>query len=137
MGLTYAQSEKNSKHTMNSYIAIFEIPAIDISRAITFYQNILDIDIQELEFPGMHMGLFPTDNQMNTGVILKSEDYIPSSNGVTIYFNGGDDLQLILNKVEDSGGSIAVPKTSHADGIGFFALFIDTEGNRVGLHSPN
>ena len=137
MGLSYAQSEKNSNHTMNSYIAIFEIPATDISRAITFYQNILDLDIQELEFPGMHMGLFPTDNQMNTGVILKAEDYIPSSLGVTIYFHAGDDLQRVLDKIEENGGRITVPKTAHADGNEFFAMFIDSEGNRMGLHSPN
>ena len=122
---------------MNSYIAIFEIPAMDISRAVKFYQNILEITLEEHEFPGMQMGLFPTEDQSNVGVILKAQDYIPSPNGITIYFNAGNDLQIILDKIEANGGEIIVPKTPHADGVGFFALFHDTEGNRIGLHSPN
>lgn len=121
---------------MNSYVAIFEIPATDISRATTFYQNVLGINVQEYEFPGMQMGLFPTENQMNVGVLLKAEDYVPASNGITLYFNAGNDLQITLDKVEPNGGQVISPKTPHADGVGFFALFIDTEGNRIGLHSP-
>jgi predicted enzyme related to lactoylglutathione lyase len=57
--------------------------------------------------------------------------------GVTIYLNGGDNLQVILDKVEKSGGRILIPKTLHADESGYFATFIDSEGNKIGLHSPN
>lgn len=128
--------EKNS-NDMNSYISLFEIPATDLSRAITFYQEILNINIQKMEMPGMEMGIFPYENQTVTGVIMKGEDFKPSANGVTIYLNGGDNLQTILDKVEVNGGKIIVPKTAHADESGFFALFIDTEGNRLGLNSPN
>lgn len=128
--------ENQNQQNMNSYVAIFQIPATDIPRATKFYQDVLDIKLEEYEFPGMHMGLFPTENQMNVGLILKAEDYAPSTNGVIIYFNAGKDLQMALNKVEPNGGQIIVPKTPHADGIGFFALFLDTEGNKIGLHSP-
>ncbi|MEM6376947.1 MAG: VOC family protein [Bacteroidota bacterium] len=122
---------------MNSFIALFEIPATDVSRAINFYQAILDIKIEKMEMPGMEMGIFPYENQAVTGVIMKEETLQPSANGVTIYFNGGDDLQSILDKVEVNGGKIIVPKTAHADESGFFALFLDTEGNKLGLNSPN
>lgn len=122
---------------MNSYIAIFEIPATDITRAINFYEKILDLKIEKMEFPGMEMGLLPYENQMVTGVIVKGDDYIPSSSGVTVYINGGDDLQIVLNKVESNGGQIMIPKTPHADESGYFAIFMDSEGNKMGLHSPN
>ena len=56
---------------------------------------------------------------------------------MTIYFNGGDNLQNILDKVEKNGGKIIIPKTHHADEIGFFAIFLDSEGNKIGLHSAN
>lgn len=125
------------KKSMNSFISLFEIPATDISRAINFYQTILDVTIEKMEMPGMEMGIFPYENQMVTGVIMKGEDFKPSANGVTIYLNGGNDLQVILDKVEKNGGKIIVPKTAHADESGFFALFLDTEGNRLGLNSPN
>lgn len=122
---------------MNSFISIFEIPALDIPRALAFYEGILDIEIQELEFPGMHMGLLPVENQMSIGVLIKSQDHQPSNNGVTIYLNAGSDLQKVLDKVVDYGGEVKIPKTPHADESGYFAIFIDSEGNRLGLHSVN
>lgn len=123
--------------SMNSFISIVEIPATDISRAINFYKEILGIEIEKLDFPGMEMGLFPYEDQMVTAVIMKGEGYEPSTSGITIYLNGGDDLQPILDKVASSGGKIIIPKTPHADESGFFAIFHDSEGNKMGLHSPN
>ncbi|MCM4168447.1 glyoxalase [Arenibacter sp. H213] len=122
---------------MKSHISIFEIPATEISRAVDFYQAILDINIEKMEMPGMELGIFPHEEQMVTGVIMKGEGYKPSADGVTMYLNGGDNLQSILDKVEKNGGTIIVPKTTHADESGFFALFLDTEGNKLGLNSPN
>lgn len=122
---------------MKSYISIFEIPATDISRAVKFYQAILDINIEIMDMEGMQMGLLPFEGQNVIGTIMKGEGYIPSPNGVTIYLNGGDNLKTILNKVENNGGKIIVPKTLHGDESGYFAIFLDTEGNRIGLHSPN
>lgn len=127
---------QNAKE-MNSYVSIFEIPATDISRAIEFYQAILDIQIEKMEMPGFEMGLLPYEDQTVIGVIMKGEGFEPSANGVTIYLNGGENLQVVLDKVEKSGGKIIVPKTPHADESGFFALFLDSEGNKLGLHSPN
>lgn len=128
--------EKNS-NVMNSFISLFEIPATDISRAVNFYQAILDLNIEKMEMPGMEMGIFPYEGQTVTGVIMKGEGFKPSADGVTIYLNGGDNLQTVLDKVEKNGGRIIVPKTAHADESGFFALFLDTEGNKLGLNSPN
>ena len=122
---------------MKSFVSIFEIPATEISRAIEFYQSILGIKIERMDFSDMQMGLLPTEEQITFGVLIQGEGYTPSSNGVTIYLDGGDDLQVILDKVEKKGGKIVVPKTHHADESGYFALLIDTEGNRLGLHSPN
>jgi predicted enzyme related to lactoylglutathione lyase len=122
---------------MNSYISLFEIPATDISRAVNFYQAILDISIEKMEIPGMEMGIFPYEDQLVTGVIIKSDGYHPSADGVAIYLNAGDNLQAILDKVERNGGKIIVPKTAHADESGYFALFLDTEGNKLGLNSPS
>jgi hypothetical protein len=85
----------------------------------------------------MEMGLFPYEDQIVTGVIVKEEGSEPSAKGVTIYLNGGDDLQIILDKIEGNGGKTIIPKTPHADESGFFAIFHDSEGNKMGLHSPN
>mgnify|MGYP000099791036 CR=1 FL=1 len=130
-------SVKKNTNTMNNFISLFEIPATDISRAINFYQAILGVTIEKMEKPGMEMGILPYENQMVTGVIMKGEGFKPSADGVTIYLNGGDNLQTTLDKVEVNGGKIIIPKTAHADENGFFALFLDTEGNKLGLNSPN
>ena len=107
---------------MKSHISIFEIPATDISRAVNFYQAILGVNIEKMEMPGMEMGIFPYEEQMVTGVIMKGEGYKPSADGVTIYLNAGDNLQTILDKVEKNGGQILMPKTAHADESGFFCF---------------
>lgn len=122
---------------MKNYISIFEIPATDISRAIEFYQTILDINIEKMEMPGLEMGIFPYEGQIITGVIMKGEGFKPSAEGVTIYLNAGNNLQVILDKVEQKNSKIIVPKTLHADESGYFAIFLDSEGNKIGLHSPN
>lgn len=134
------QSNSTINHNvsdMKSYVSIFEIPATDISRAINFYEHILGLEIEKFEMPDMEMGVFPYEEQLVTGVITKGEGFQPSADGTTIYLNGGDNLQTILDKVEENGGQIMVTKTPHADGMGFFALFLDSEGNKMGLHSPN
>ncbi|UII79417.1 VOC family protein [Flagellimonas sp. CMM7] len=130
-------NQEKTQNDMKSFVSLFEIPATDVSRAVNFYQRILDINIEVMEMPGMEMGIFPYEEQLVTGIIIKGEGYKPSSDGVTIYLNGGDDLQIILDKIEKNGGKIMVPKTAHADESGFFALFLDTEGNKMGLNSPN
>lgn len=130
-------SPQKTEPKMNNFVSLFEIPATDISRAINFYQAILGINIEKMEMQGLEMGVFPYENQAVHGVIMKDGNLKPSANGVTIYLNGGDNLQIILDKVEKNGGKIVVPKTAHADDSGFFALFLDTEGNKLGLNSPN
>ena len=122
---------------MKSFVSIFEIPATEFSRAVRFYQSILTINIEEIDMQGTQMGLFPSDGQTVAGVIVKGEGYQPSSHGVVIYLNGGDNLQHILDKVESNGGKIVVPKTLIDEENGYFAMFLDTEGNKIGLHSPN
>ncbi len=122
---------------MNSYISMFEIPATDISRAINFYQALLDIKIEKMDVEGMQMGILPYEGQTVTGVIIQAEGYKPSAEGVTIYLNAGENLQVVLDRVEKIGGQIIMQKTAHADESGYFAIFLDSEGNKMALNSTN
>jgi uncharacterized protein len=113
----------------------FEIPVIDMERAKRFYSHLLSIDIQVRNFGGTPYGLFSMEGYGNSGALVKHEDFVPSAKGLTLYLNGGEDLSEPLGRVEREGGKILVPKTQISEEIGYYALLLDTEGNRVGLYS--
>lgn len=113
----------------------FEIPVSDFSRAKAFYESILQVTMDRLEMGPSIMGMFPADLNSVGGAIVCDANCQPSGSGTLVYLNGGDDLAVILDRVVPAGGQIAVPKTEIGSGFGFFAHFVDTEGNKVGLHS--
>lgn len=120
---------------MQNMINWFEIPTADIGRAKKFYQTILSIEMNETEMFGTKMAFFPTDGSNISGAIVQGEDYTPSSQGALVYLNGGSNLETSLSKVETAGGKVIVPKTQISPEMGYFAIFIDTEGNKIALHS--
>ncbi|GAA4896471.1 VOC family protein [Flaviramulus aquimarinus] len=122
------------KHAINW----FEIPVKNYERAKQFYATVTDLDIKDHHMPEQNVkyGMFPYDNDNNGvgGGLIEAEGQIPTTHGPTIYLNGGEDLSVPLGKVEVSGGKIIMPKTDIGEN-GFMAQFIDTEGNRIALHS--
>ena len=119
-------------------ISWFEIPAIDIERATIFYESIFEIKMIPMDTPNIRMRLFPIENPMNIGgsLVFNKDFYKPSdSSGPLIYLNGNPDVQIILNRIEKAGGKILVPKTQISPEYGFMAVMLDSEGNRIALHS--
>lgn len=124
---------------MSNVINWFEIPAKNFERACNFYGALLDGEVQQMPAGDMplQMGFLPGTDPGSQGVggaIVSGEGYEPTSGGSIVYLNGGDDLNTVLNRVEGAGGQVLVPKTSIGEN-GFIAHFIDSEGNRVALHS--
>ncbi len=122
--------------TTNNYLSIFEIPSIEFSRAIAFYEAILKISITPIDMNETQMGLFPFEDQPVSGAIVCGPGCVPGESGVLIYLNGGNDLQNVLDDVVAHGGKITLPKTLIDAENGYFATFLDSEGNRLGVHSP-
>lgn len=124
---------------MKSAISWFEIPSKDLDRATKFYEKIFGISLIPMDMPNIKMRMFPIEDQMMGigGAVVHSDGFhTPSvTDGPLIYLNGNPDVQKVLNKVEAAGGSILVPKTEISPEYGFMAVIIDTEGNRIGLHS--
>ena len=120
-------------------ISWFEIPAEDIKRAQQFYETIFDMKMTPLDLGQLQMCLFPTENGMGSGAgaLNQHKDfYKPSAtDGPLIYLNANPDVQIVLDKIEAAGGKITMPKTQISPEYGYMAVFIDTEGNRVALHS--
>jgi len=121
---------------MKNAITWFEIPAADFTRAKKFYESILGVEIMEMPFPHGKYGMFPADMQSGGvgGGLMQSDGFNPSKDGTIVYLNGGEDLSTPLSKIEAAGGKIIMAKTSIGEN-GFMAHFIDTEGNRIALHS--
>lgn len=113
----------------------FEIPAADFNRAAGFYKNVLKVPVEETEMFGTRMGFLPSGDNVVSGAIVQGEGYTPSAEGALLYLNGGEDLQPALDRVEANGGKILAPKTQISPEVGFFAIFLDTEGNKMALHS--
>lgn len=123
---------------MKNAISWFEIPVKDYERAKQFYTTVMDSEITDHHMPEQNMkyGMFAhdTDNNGVGGGLIEAEGQTPTTNGPTIYLNGGEDLSKPLEKVEHAGGKILMPKTDIGEN-GFMAQFLDTEGNRIALHS--
>jgi predicted enzyme related to lactoylglutathione lyase len=130
-------TESKTTLDMKNRISIVEIPAADFQRAMSFYQVILDVKLEEAEMEGIKLGLFPPSGDGAFVQLIHGTDYKPSPDGVVVYLNAGSDLQEVAGKIESNGGTMVVPKTSMGPEMGFFAIFIDSEGNKLGLYSSN
>ena len=123
--------------TVNA-ISWFEIPVIDFARAKKFYSTIFDFEMLETPMGPAHMGfLIHEQGKGIGGAIIKVDGHVPSTMGTLVYLACGNDLTVVLERVDVAGGKILTPKTLIAEGMGYFAHFLDIEGNRVGLHSMN
>jgi len=124
---------------MTHAISWFEIPAKDLDRAAKFYEAIFNVSLVPMYLPNIKMRMFPVDDPMTGigGAIVDSGGFHKPSatDGPLIYLNGNPDVQQVLDRVEAAGGSIMVSKTEISPEYGFMAVIIDTEGNRIGLHS--
>jgi uncharacterized protein len=118
---------------MVSTLNWFEIPAKDFTRAKVFYAKVLDVQIHD--DANRQYAYLPSDSHGGFGgAIGFGENFVPAITGTTVYLDGGNDLSVPLGRVETAGGKVILPKTAIGDN-GFIALFIDTEGNKVGFHS--
>ncbi|MFA6508158.1 MAG: VOC family protein [Treponemataceae bacterium] len=112
-----------------------EIPVTNLKRAKEFYQNILQTELRPMVIGPIQYALFPSEDRFNCGALVEGEGYEPSAKGVTVYLDGGDDLDLILQRVKKIGGQILMPKTYLGKDAGFIGFFLDSEGNRIGLQN--
>ena len=107
---------------MKKLIAFFEIPAADFHRAIDFYETVLNMKL-------------PTEGDEFVGAVSYASDFLPSEKGVLIHFNV-DEIEPTLETILKKGGKVVIPRTKiEAEGRGYFAVFVDTEGNRVGIYA--
>jgi uncharacterized protein len=115
--------------------AWFELPVANFERAQVFYEVVLNRGIVPTDMGSYRIGLLSSESDSTGGAIVLGAGYVPCGSGTIVYLDGGNDLSAMLTRVEQAGGTVVVPKSEIGSGFGYFAHFIDTEGNKVGLHS--
>ena len=124
---------------MANVINWFEIPVANFERATKFYNKVLGTELAPFdnEARDVRMAFFPADSGEVGGCLIHGDGYKPSAEGTLAYLNGGEDLSARLSRVESAGGKVVMPKTKISDEVGYIALFMDSEGNKVAFHSQN
>jgi uncharacterized protein len=120
---------------MENAVVWFDIPVTDMARAKKFYSTIFATEFAEMPGSGGTVVFFPMEPGSAGGDLALGENQVPSTQGCTVYLNGGEDLSHVLDRVEPAGGKVLTPKSFMGDMVGNIAFFLDTEGNRIGLHS--
>ncbi|MDR2083594.1 MAG: VOC family protein [Bacteroidales bacterium] len=116
---------------MKKLIEWVEIPSTDFKRAVNFYNKVFLLSMEEIDCETEKMACFPTGE----GAIFYQKDYKPSERGVIINLNVPDSIEETIARIEKNGGKIVQPKTKiEAEGRDYFALVLDSEGNKIGLY---
>src|SRR5262245_40816926 len=119
---------------MANQIVWCDIPVKDLDRAIRFYTAVLGSKVEKQSAEGMTFGLLPHAYDGVSGCLVVSDEASPTQDGPLIYLNCDKRLALAIASVELNGGKILKPR--HSIGPhGFRAIVLDTEGNRLALHS--
>ena len=119
---------------MQNRVVWFDIPVNDLERAKAFYSKVFDVELIDNEMGPNKMAMFPFEPGVASGCIVQGPDFKPSADGSVVYLNGGEDLSVPLSRVEEAGGQVLMDKMSIGE-YGFIAYFLDSEGNKVAIHS--
>ncbi len=123
----------------NNVVGWFEIPVTNMERAMKFYETVFDFKLDRQQMDELDMAWFPwvENGQGSPGsLVCHAEFYQPSADGALVYFTAhSGDLSNELARVEGAGGKVLIPKRLIAENYGYMAVCLDTEGNRIALHS--
>jgi predicted enzyme related to lactoylglutathione lyase len=114
-------------------VSWFEIPVVDIERAVAFYEHVFEVELERTVIDGHPMALFPDADEPGSasGALATGDSYVPSADGTRVYLRV-DDVAAALARAIDRGGQLLYPVTDVGE-QGVVAEFSDTEGNRIAL----
>ncbi len=116
-------------------VSWFDLHVANLDRAKKFYETVFNVKMTDLPIEWGKQSFFPFDPQGPNiaGALVEKADYTPNSNNTVIYFETEDCLAE-ERRIEAAGGKVVQPKL-HIGDFGYVSIFIDTEGNTLGLHS--
>ncbi len=123
-------SDLNTQHNRTVWC---DVPVVDLDRAAAFYRAVLAIDVHVDSFNGEKFGILAHEAG-NGGCLVVGPDQITGKSGILVYFNVNGRIRDAVRQVGARGGKVVEPV--HAIGPhGFRAVVLDSEGNRIALHS--
>ncbi|MGH8428419.1 MAG: VOC family protein [Gammaproteobacteria bacterium] len=119
---------------MQNQFVWVDIPVANLDRALRFYSAVLGSEVTMQSFSGVNFGLLPHEEQSVSGCLVESNDNKPSQTGPLVYLNVDGRMDIALSAVRENDGKVV--QNSHQIGEhGYRAVVIDSEGNKVALHS--
>jgi predicted enzyme related to lactoylglutathione lyase len=123
---------------MNHTFVWVDIPVVDLDRAIAFYSAVTGAKVEKTGGPGFTFGLFPHGDNDVAGCLYvpdPSDGNKPSTQGPMLYLNATGRLDAAIAAAQQAGGKVLQGR--HQIGPhGWRAIVVDSEGNRIALHSP-
>ena len=122
----------------HNVVGWFELPVSDMDRAVSFYENVFGFKLTRQNQGELEMAFFPWTEKGSgsPGGLVRHREYTPSADGVVLYFTAfSGDVSTELSRVEANGGKVLMPRKQISEEYGYMALFLDSEGNRIALHS--
>ena len=113
----------------------FDINVANLDRAKKFYETVFNVNLTDAPEEWGKQSFFPFNQESPniSGALVHKTDFVPSSNNTIVYFETEDNITE-EQRVEKAGGKVVQPKMNIGE-FGFVSIFIDTEGNTLGLHS--
>lgn len=137
LNFTQIKKIKLGSKLLSSILNWFEIPVKDLDLAEAFYSYLLTIKMDRIEMRGLQMALFPVENMILSGALVMGSGYEPSPNGSLLYFNCGEFIDLALDRARHLNAEIIQEKALLSEGLGYYAIILDCDGNRIALYSEN
>jgi predicted enzyme related to lactoylglutathione lyase len=118
-----------------------DIPVTNFDRAVKFYSAVLGQEVPKMSEGGVEYGLLPHEEQSASGCLCVSADSAglgnkPSQSGPLIYLSVAGRLDDAVKAVRANGGKVLQEKQQIGP-HGFRAVIVDSEGNRIALHSSS
>jgi len=123
----------------HNVVGWFEIPVANMERAVSFYESVFGLSLTRHRLEPLDMAWFPwveTGQGSSGALVLLEEAYKPSRDGVLVYFTAfSGDVAVELARVEAAGGKVLEQKKLISEDVGYMGLILDSEGNRIAIHS--
>lgn len=110
-----------------------DVPVADLDRAARFYSAVLANQVAKEEFNGYQFCVLD-HHDGNGGCLVPHADQIGTKTGILVYFNAEGRIRDAVAQVERHGGMV-IEQVHSMGPHGFRALALDSEGNRIALHS--